>query len=477
MNEIPVEEFPGLDTNAGDGGGAGDIQNLRVDRAARLKTRPGYSRLYATAWGGATQFLGLHYNATAGATYLVSEDGVRRFTSNFTVATDDAKTGLTGSAIPVSVSSHLSDESVYFACETGVLQQWLPVVNLIDVADSPRCKYLCWMPAESRIIAAYAGFSSSSANGEQIVFSAPGGASWPTENTLTLEPQDKRQDDISGLCAWRDLVFVFKGRAFYVLTGTSESASGAAVMNHRAMHTGIGCAQPNAYGTTAGPDGVYFIGTDGIYRTTGDPPVLVSEALQRWWDGFDNGLLSQAASARNFTSITADSENVYVQNETAGLIFVYSTVTGQWTVYDLPITIGTMTAVGLRDFFFCDDTGRIYRSTDADTADVDTGGSASPIVWRYQTAFDRFGDEAEKVLREIKVEGTGSTVGIGVASDLSTTNPTIVDDLALGTSPVVGQARRRVAYRGRSFSCVIHGSGPASIERLVYGMRDERRVR
>lgn len=469
---IPVEVFPGVDTNANDGDGAGDAVNVRVGRSMRLKTRPGYTRVNADAYTGATSFLGIHYQSDNSRTYTVSEDGVRRYALGFATYLDDAKTGLTGSAIPVAITAHLTDETTYFACETDVIQEWITPVGLIDVATSPNCKYLCWMPQESRIIAAYAGFGST--NGSTIVFSDPGGGVWPAANTLSLEPQDRTQDEISGLCSWRDDVYVFKANSFYVLTGSSESASGAAIMNYRAVHTDTGCAQPNAFGTASGPDGVYFIGADGIYRTQGGPPELVSGPLQRWWDGYDNGLFSTAASARDFTAIRADAENVYVLNATAGLIFVYSTLNGQWSVYDLPLTIKAMGTVGLRDFLFCDDTGRLYRSTEDDLTDVDTSGTATAISWRYQTSFQRFGDEGEKVLREVKVEGHGGPIGLGVVSDWSTTDPTIVNDLTLGTAPNIAQARYRVAARGRNFSCVLEGDGPASIERLVYEIRDAR---
>lgn len=470
LTPIPIEEFQGLDTNGN--GGALDAVNVRVDDANRLRTRPGSARLENTVYAGASSFKGLiRAPGASGSTFQVSELGIRLFDSSYSLSDTAAKTGLTGSMVGV-------NQTVYFACETDNIQSWQFGTGPVDVATSPWCRYLAWLPQESRLIAAYAGFGA--LDGEQIVFSDPGTSAtvWPPGNTLTLEPQNRAEDDITAAVTYRDLVFIFKTQSFYVFTGTSPTASGAAQLNYRAVDGDIGCTV--AGGATAGPDGVYFIGEDGIYRTSGDPPELVSRPLQRWWDGFDNSLFSYTASQRNFVGIFSDSENVYVQNATSGLVFVYAVATQKWTVFDYPLTVGTMFPLGLRELLWCDDDGRLRKSADLYTFDEIDGGATSEITWSYQSDFSNLGGENEKVLREITVEGCGF-VGLGVATDWDVSNVTTSPDITLGTYPQVALGRRRLAYRGRNFSIVLHSSptedANVTIERLVLNVRDSRAVR
>lgn len=465
---VPVETFRGLDTNGG--GGAVDIHDVRVDDPQRLKTRPGFLAMEPTPYTGAASMLGLVSSPALDKYFLISEDGIRIFTSAYVHQAVIAQTGLSGSAVTIT-------NSTYFARTTGTIEKVnaaaIAGLAMVPIAGSPWCKYLTVMPTESRVVAAFAGYAG--LDGEGVCFSDVGGTTWVEANSIQVQPQDSVSDDITGAANWRDLVFVFKSRSFFVFTGSSTTASGAAQFNYRAVNTGIGCTATGANSVAAGRDGVYFIGADGIYLTTGGPPELVSHPLSRWLRLENDGLFNVANSGGSFTALRTDSENLYATWTVGSLslkTFVLSFVTGQWTVYSW-VGYAALT-LGLRHALLTDGSGRLYRTHDSYTSDDGFG-----ILSRYQFPFDGFGSENEKVLREVELTGlSDSAITLGVATNWDTTDVVAQPAVTLGTAPAVTAARSRMAVRGKQFSLRIEDPSAAwDLRRVVYKLRDARTIK
>ncbi len=325
-------------------------------------------------------------------------------------------------------------------------------------------------PQSNRLIQARflsAADSPTGANGGQstVFFSNPGlPEQFSANNYVHLTPGDG--EEITGMTVWRDLIFVFKETRAFVFYGESTDATGQPVFNYRqvTLSPTLDRSQPTKTRVVSGANGVYYITTDGVYRTTGGSPVKMTSAL----DTLD--------TTAGIGHMSATGTRVAFQVGTTGSHYVLDEINDQWTLWQY-MASGSYLAMlsdwprafpANRTLFYTAGT-TLYRTTPTVATD---GGVA--VASRYRTGVSDLGSPAQKVVREMTVDGSGNVNGsIGVDWQASPAGTPMV----LGVSPAVGQARSRRAARGRNFRVLIDAaSGKWSVNRLTLNVRSQRPV-
>lgn len=152
----------------------------------------------------------------------------------------------------------------------------------------PKGALVCAWPGEERLLVG--GFSSVGGEGpgglasgpEYVWISEPGDPeAFARTSFVRLLPGDG--ETMTGIVAWRDMVFVFKETRYFVFRQVSTDARGVATYYRQAVDVGIGCVGRNA--VCVGRDGVYFVSRRGIMRTRGGDPQLVAPKLRPLFDG------------------------------------------------------------------------------------------------------------------------------------------------------------------------------------------------
>jgi hypothetical protein len=277
------------------------------------------------------------------------------------------------------------------------------------------------------------------------------------------------------------MLFAFKQTSFAVFYGNSTDSSGNPVFNYRTVE-GAGCLSFG--GACAGPDGVYFIGEDGIYRTTGGVAVSVSDRVEPLLrNGADLTLFAGTQSARsvrvNQIAVPASlyGRLYFPLRATAGgaITLVYDPQTGQWGYWLFnEITPYFATAphvtASVPDQLLWPGTGSKHIFSQVQSSGggglVSTTDDGTAIVSRYRTGFMDLGaPEQEKWIRQMMLTGTG-TVNVKTAVNDATTLSSATS-VAMGTSPAVGTGRWSAGTRGRDISVDISAtSGAWSLSHL-----------
>lgn len=334
-----------------------------------------------------------------------------------------------------------------------------------------------------------------------IYFSEPGAPeTFLSSNYLQLRPGDGER--IEAIVAWREFVFVFKRSAFWVLYGTSSSATGVAIFQYRPVSTGIGAVSARA--VAVGQDGVYFLGADGVYRTSGGEPQLVSQIIAPF---FTEALLPLAAqstlnpAALEQASMVMVRERLYVALATGAdavgsAMLVYDTRQNWWSLFDLHAAalVAFAPGTGIDELYFAASTGaqRVYRHA---ASLADDAGVAIRSLWR--SSLSDLGVGVNKSVRQFELWGSGSllasmdadyatggqpeTVDFGLSSSLWSdgSKPADLWSDGGGTDPWgdgarVKRALVRTAVRGSllglRFSDV--GGVPWEIQRVVAHIRE-----
>lgn len=325
-------------------------------------------------------------------------------------------------------------------------------------------------PQSNRLVQAWfsaAADSPTGANGtKSTVFFSDAGApeTYSANNYVHLHPGDGEQ--ITGVVVWRELVFVFKESRAFVFYGESTDATGNPVFNFRQITLDNPVDQSiSPFNRVVATNlGVYFMATDGVYRTTGGQPTKVSAAI--------DGAL---AVGELHLHLSAFGDRVSFQVLNRGH-YVLDERSGEWTYWALigasattsPIVTWSKAFPERRAFFYTLSTA-LYR-----TSASFTGDGPTIIESRYRTGFADMASVAQKVIRETQLDGTG-TVNVGYAVDWGT-NPTGTS-VALGISPDVAQGRSRTSVKGRNFRLQIDASlGYWSVSRVTPLVRSVRGV-
>jgi hypothetical protein len=281
------------------------------------------------------------------------------------------------------------------------------------------------------------------------------------------------------MVGWRELLFVMKRSGLFIFYSTSTDSTGGAIFNYRRVDLpALARMTTNRGGENivAAGDGVYLLLADGVYRTVGDVPQLVSRDITPLFDGTGDSA-SVFPSTGDWT-IGYSANRVYLsyQNGSAYRTLVYDCILREWLLWD--VSVGA-SAIPSNVIEWLDTNGlptgyvaagaKLFSFTKTATSDDGTA-----IVSSYQSGFEPLGPTGqEKTVREIGLEGIGApTFSVLTNYGSSDANAATV---TLGTSPATDEGIHRKAYRGRSFSFKLSASSGAwSVARLVWYLREVR---
>ena len=103
---------------------------------------------------------------------------------------------------------------------------------------------------------------------------------WPSSNNVEVSSPS---EELLGGCIWNGLGFIFSRVRLYL---AAASLSGDVASTVSVDTTPCARGLVNRWAIVPGPDGVYFVSTDGIYRTTGGTPESITDAdLRKLFEG------------------------------------------------------------------------------------------------------------------------------------------------------------------------------------------------
>lgn len=478
MTESIVSRFGGLnlrdDPQEVGPDAAIDVNNVDLLDGGRFSTRDGYTQwTTGSAESTVVQFLARDRTTatprligSVGADLVVWDDDGSVFARQAAVSA-----GGYGAVSAASVSG-ASNRGVYIPVIDGQVWKWDGAVFSDPLIGSSWSQVAAW---KDRLVQAgsrdFLRFSDPDDIDTEATYAA---------NTIAVGKGDG--ESIVGMRVWRELLFAFKSSKFYVFYDVSTDTTGGAIFNYRAVETGVGLWGKRAVETgaifpantlntnpsVAASDALYFLGRDGIYRTTGGPPELISRQLDPLFLGGADLVLQPETRAymEEFGSLIITS----ISTTTGYRQIVYNRATNSFTVYDLPagpLCRQEFTA-GTRELMFGGSTTKhIYRHSSAQTTDA---GAA--IAWRYQSGWYDLGSPNSKRVGPLSAWGSG-TVTASLLTDHGTTDDS-ASALTLGTAPAVARTVQPKTRRGRLFSHKLSGSGQAEVHGLGVTVRDQR---
>lgn len=470
--------------------GAIDLRNIEFNHTGRIRQRDGYTQLHD---GGS----GRSYHSLLGAYFPVNvhsrifgyafNSGAADYrayaidTAGTVQTTSLALSGAATSAFTFTQFGTATAEAVYgpIGTSTTSILEYDAATTAFTYPATGYAGALCAVqPYDNRMVLAQ---TFDVTHGSRVRFSDPGDPkTYGANNYVDLNPHDG--STVCGIVAHQGNLFVFKQNKFAVFYGNSTDSGGNPVFNYRWVDTGIGLARTNA--CCSSPNGVYFVGYDGIYLTNGGPPQKVSreldplfryESLNHW----SNGTMTASSPSRlmwlegrlYFTSrdSTSNGGGIWVLTPGVGWSYWNTGASGPMTMWQDPNQVDDYTVW----FAGAGTTPRYIRAI---TRGLTTDNLAA-ITSYYGTGFFSLGEPGqEAVLREMLIDGSYAvTVQVTVndidALDTATT-------VSLGDAATTAQGRHRKAYRGRTFRMYINGApgnvGQWEVKRLVLHGRDQR---
>jgi hypothetical protein len=485
-----------------------DAMNVGFSERGAIVTRGGYVQRVALAEGEEAMGLASMVRTTGSPRILsVVEDRLRAYSTTGSPSGLGDSGSLSTPTVPFSFARYgtPSSERIYASNGTDVRyfdgtnfstpQVRIATGSPLPAADKafPKGRYLAVQSTDNRLVStsflgATDGPGANPSSPSHVYFSDPGDPeTWLTLDYVQLTPGDGEK--IQGAVGWRELVFVFKESKFFVFYGNSQNAAGDPIFNYRPVEGGVGLASPFGIATTR--NGVYFVGPDGLYRTTGSSAEKVSDAVEPLWTGntsgyYTGGTISDITSCR----LTAVDDTIYMAfTSTEGQrVLVHDTDTGWFSLYDLPAKWvhgfgGTLwfTTTGLPDDY---DLIAEHRRTDPDD-----NGTAIQARWR--SGWLDFNSPDIKVVRASKLWGNGRT-SIGMSTDFEEDDGSLEDviftdsgndpqwneeqwNLSKWSEPRgLAPRQRRKAARGTTFSMLIREKAPWAVHRATHQVRQVR---
>jgi hypothetical protein len=412
-------------------------------------------------------------------------------------------------------------DNIYFGDGTTTVGRYVPATTTFSApAGMPKGGLLETTPVTNRLaVAGYVGTAdgpaASISNPSTVYFSDPSAPeTWSLTNVMQFAAGDG--EPITALVTWGESLFIFKKTKFFVMYGESISGSGAAVFNYRTIDTGVGALGKDC--VAVGPDGLYFMSAQGVYKTTGGQPTQVSDIVDPFFNNtaaqfFTSSNLNQASSS--VASMAWHQEKLYIAVPTGSslinnLVLVHDPRYNWWSVWDIPMNGLCSTFFGssqIPSLFFSYANGAVNKiavlssgsKTDACTLALPLSGAR--IITKWVSGWFNLGSPSVKTLREAKVWGTGNVnFGTGVdysigsvqqisypVNDLWGDGTSTTDLWADGTDPadVWGSGGTldvkmiRETKRGTMFCITIQDTGSATtnsftVTRVSYNMRETR---
>jgi hypothetical protein len=478
-----------------------DAMNVGFSERGAIVTRGGYVQRVALPQGEEAMGLASMVRTTGSPRILsVVNDRLRAYSATGSSSGLGDSGTLTTPTVPFSFARYGTPSSERIYASNGTDVRYFDGTNFTDPNLAsivvPKGRHLAVQSTDNRLVStgflgATDGPAAATTSPSHVWFSDPGDpATWNALDYVQLTPGDGEK--IQGAVGWRELVFVFKESKFFVFYGNSQNAAGDPIFNYRPVEGGVGLASPFGIATTR--NGVYFVGPDGLYRTTGSSAEKVSDAVEPLWTGntsgyYTGGTISDITSCR----LTAVDDTIYMAfTSTEGQrVLVHDTDTGWFSLYDLPATWvhgfdGTLwfTTTGLPDDY---DLIAEHRRTDPD----DNGPA---IQARWRSGWLDFNSPDIKVVRASKFWGAGETF-IGISTDFEEDEGSVVAVAFTesGTDPQwnspgseawntsywaeprgLAPRQRRRAARGTTFSVLIRGDAAWAVHRATHQVRQVR---
>jgi len=404
---------------------------LFTDRGA-IEQRPGYDNLTAAL---ANRVASLEpFYTTGGTKQLMAGCGTRLETLSTAGAVVDSETGLTSAVWDFTRFGKPNAEVAYAGNGTDTLRKWngsewsapTATVNGEAAKAMPKAGSICvWPSGGNRLVATRfstttGGPGGATSSPDHVWFSDPGNPeAWhttePEENDAQLYPGNG--EAIQACIAWKEFVFVFKETSFFVFYSVG-GAEGSPVFNFRPIDAGVGMVSPRA--VVAHSTGIYFMARNGVYRTTGQEPELISSLVEPIFSGeaspfYTGGTLAHG-SITNCAMGTWE-ERIYLAFPTAeanNRVLVYDPRFEWWSLLAIPASCLATFRVGSTEelvFGYASGENKIGRHSQSFTND---DGSAIESHWRSGWADQ--GNPDRKTMREGKFWGTG-VVSVGLDSD------------------------------------------------------------
>ena len=464
-----------------------DCLNVDFSERGAIQTRAGYDTIVASAIKGLGAF-----KTTGGTKRLLTTVGSNLAAYNLTGGSATHTSSLTDSTTPMSFVAYGTPASERVYAGNGTDVRYYDGSGFTNPNASsvvvPKASAFCLQATDNRLVAT--GFSAgnngpagATVNPSHVYFSDPGDpATWGANNYVQLTPGDGEK--IVGAITWRELVIVFKQTKFFVFYGNSVDADGNPIFNYRPVEGGAGAV--SRLGIAATPDGVYFVGSDGIYVTTGSSATKVSDLVEPLWtreaaDYFSGGVINDVTQC----SLTATDDRVYMAFPTSlgQRVLVFDKAQAWFSIYNLP-------AKYLLNFdgsiWFAD----TFLGKHNNTYDDDDGAA---IFARWRSGWDDFGSPDIKVLRASKGWGAG-LINVSISKDFAqgqVTNELLDFGAPKDTQPqwnsstwggttwaeesdLLEPEQRRQAVRGTAFSTTFSGSGKWALHRMTHQIRQVR---
>lgn len=477
-----------------------DLLNVAFDNRGGVKSRPGYAAFTAAGTNRYDSMAAFY--TTGGTKHLVVGAGNRLevFDSTGAAVTSSTSTSPTANPHYFARFGGPTKTVMYAANGTDSLRQWNGTAWSVPsfTGTTPTGKYLAVTPWDNRLVNARRSGSTGGDNPSTVRFSNPSVPdTWLADNWVDLAPGDGEQ--IMGMCVFNNYLIVFKESHFFVFYGTTLDNDGNPEFNYRAVEAGVGLASANAL--CVAPDGVYFLADNGIYKTDGGLPILVSGLIDPLFTGSLPPLYGGSQVTIAGARMAYHNLQVFVS---AGPLLMFDLRNQSWTVWDIPAGAMCQFEVSgsLPDLMFAYSSGanRIGRVSSSYSTDA-----GADISSRIKIAFSDLGEDNHKTVRESKVWGTG-TVRFGIADDFGTaenlekvifgsapdkwSDGTTSDLWADGTNPndlwanSVGTHAKlvRTSVRGTYLSIELYSQAVAgsdvspawSVNRVVHHMRERR---
>jgi hypothetical protein len=423
--------------NAVGPGEAIDALNVEFTERGAVKQRPGYAQFTGSELTNQPDSLSPFYT-TAGGRTLVVGNGNRLDVLDTSGASTANSTAPTANPHYFARFGGPTNEALYIANGTDQVRRLVGTTFSTPAGLSGQTgRFLAVTPTSNRLVVARESGTTAGNNPSSVNFSNAGDPeTFTAADYIDLDPGDG--EAIMGVIAWREYVFVFKESKFWVHYGESVTSTGGSEFQVRKVK-GAGLAASRAL--CAGPEGVYFMDRQGVWRTKGGEPELISPQIDPFFLG--GASLYYKSNTLNHGSITASAmawheHRVYLSvptgtSTTNDRMLVFDPRYSWWTLYDIPASaLAGFRISNQAEFVFAAPTGSNYvnRLSSSYTADAmaagGTGGTATVARWR--SGWLDFGSPDVKTIRESELWGSGS-VGYRITrdyQDVSGTTDTLV---------------------------------------------------
>lgn len=347
-----------------------------------------------------------------------------------------------------------------------------------------------WADAANRLVVAGTGLSGGPAGApgspSHVFFSEPGQPEhFEADAFVELNPGDG--DRIVGCVSWGNQIFVFKDTHLFLFYGVSADIEGKPIFNFKTIDLGTRALAPRGRGAphvVAGRDGVYFIARDGIWVTTGGPPILVTPSLnfnenrrdqRSELGGAPFPTWPQAkglcyANGSLFVNIAEEAGEGLIPVKRMLKIDLATRKASYWKTNLNAFTLWASTWAGVPRLFFSgagEDNKGIYYFTPE--VDVDPVVDMDPY-W-LSGFYDVADNPDEKTVTWTKVWGSGE-VEVGVGEDYKSIERE--KPFPLGAGAAIAQHQENQDQSATFLSHRISGVAPWSVQRLTRFVRETR---